>query len=55
MRRRYYHHDYYGRRHYRGPARQDYRPGRRRGLFSTRSAVVVLLAMAALVVLASLV
>ena len=54
MRRRYYHHGHVGRRYYRGPGRWDYGPGRRRA-FSARTAVWLLLALAALLVLASLV
>ncbi len=54
MHRRCYHRGYYGRRG-RAPMRYDYGPRRRRGLFPVRGVVLVLLALAALVVLASLV
>jgi hypothetical protein len=47
MRRRHQYHGYYGSRH-------DYGPGRRRSTVPFRGAVIVLLALAALVVLASL-
>ena len=53
MRRRYRHYDYYGRWN-RAPRRHEYGPSRRRGLFPVRGAVMVLLALAVLVVLASL-
>lgn len=56
MHRRRYHYDRYDRygRRRRAPGRYDYGPGRRRGLFPVRGALIVLLALAALVVLASL-
>jgi hypothetical protein len=53
MHRRYYHHPNYYSRRYRTPRRYEY-GARRRGLFPVRGAVIVLLALAALVVLASL-
>jgi hypothetical protein len=54
-RRRYDHHrDYYYGRRYTAPARYGYAPRRLSGLFSGRGAVLVLLALAVLVVLASL-
>ena len=55
MYRRYYYYDYYGRRqHYRGPVRCDRRPPPRTGMIPARGAVTVLLALAVLMVLASL-
>ena len=53
MNRRHYRYDHYGRRR-RAPGRYGYGPGRRGGLFPVRGALIVLLALAALVVLASL-
>ncbi len=54
MRRRQQYHGYYGSRHYRRPRRHDYGPGHRRSTVPFRGAVIVLLALAALVLLASL-
>jgi hypothetical protein len=54
MRRRHQYYDYYDSRHYRRPRRYDYEPGRRRSMVPFRGPVIVLLALAALVVLASL-
>lgn len=54
MRRRQQYHGYYGSRHYCRPRRYDYGPGHRRSTVPLRGAVIVLLALAALVVLASL-
>lgn len=53
MRRRHQYLGYYGR-HYRRPRWYDYGPGRRRSTVPFRGAVIVLLALAALVILASL-
>jgi hypothetical protein len=53
MRRRHQYHGYYGSRHYRRPRQYDYGPGHRRSTVPFRGAVIVLLALAALVVLAS--
>ena len=53
MNRRHYRYDHYGRRLL-APGRYDYWPGRRRGLYPVRGALIVLLALAVLVVLASL-
>ena len=53
MHRRHYRYDHYGRQR-RAPGRYNYGPGQRRGLFPVRGALIVLLALAVLVVLASL-
>ena len=54
MRRRQQYHGHYGSRHYRRPRRYDYEPRRRRSTVPFQGGVIVLLALAALGVLASL-